>query len=66
MFNKFAYAHYLAREAELCLDSSKGGDSRGGVVRAIQVPRVKAREVLKSPQNLVAADCIRMRQLELS
>lgn len=61
MLDKLAQAQDLARGAERLLDGIVGRDGGGAVVGAEQVPGVEAREVLQRAQELVAADCVKLR-----
>ena len=57
MFDILTDAERLSSEAKLLLDDLKGGNYSSGIVRAIEVPGVEAREVLKRAEKLVATDC---------
>jgi hypothetical protein len=56
MFDILADAEALPRETELLLDSLEGGDNPLWVVGTVEVPGIKAREVLEGTEELVAAD----------
>lgn len=56
MFDILPDAEALPRESELLLDSLEGGDNPLWVVGTVEVPGIKAREVLEGSEELVAAD----------
>lgn len=56
MLDELADAQDLAGCAELLLDCVERVDGRLRPVRAVQVPRVEAGEVLECAEDLVAAD----------
>ena len=57
MFDEFADSEDLARRAELLLNCVEGLDGGLRAVCAVQVPCVKAGEVLDCSEEFVAADC---------
>ena len=57
MFDILAYPQSLAREAELFLDGFIGSNEASRMVGSIEIPCVKAREVLKGSEEFIAADC---------
>lgn len=56
MFDELADAQDLAGRAELLLDGVERIDGRLRPVRAVQVPRVEAGEVLQGTEDLVSAN----------
>ena len=56
VLDELADAHQLARQAELLLSRLPWRNRGSGVVRAVQVPREEAREVLEGAEHFVATD----------
>jgi hypothetical protein len=56
VLDEFADAHEFARLAEGFFRGVEGGDGAEGPVRAVQVPREEAGEVLQGAEELVATD----------
>jgi hypothetical protein len=56
MLNEFADAHEFAGCAEGLFCGFEGGDGGEGTVRAVEVPREEAGEVLQGAEELVATD----------
>lgn len=56
MFNILAQPQCLSCEAELLFDGFVGCDDTSGIVRSVEIPGVKTREVLEGTEELITTD----------